>query len=217
MNPEQIIAQNEKAKLIYLPKLDQKFTLLDLKNNDKSSTWLIYISNFSPSNETSFSEIWNTRPREPQYIMLYGNKIKVPRNTRAYGLDYAFSGQVSLADPWTPQLQQMINSIKEIDKSTEYNSGLINWYQPEHYIGQHADDESNCVKNSNIASVSWGCTRRFRLTSKTHHSITLDLKDGDLVIMGGTCQKTHKHEIMKLRKKDIHKNRINFTFRSFKT
>ena len=108
-------------------------------------------------------------------------------------------------------------SIKEIDKSTEYNSGLINWYQPEHYIGQHADDESNCVKNSNIASVSWGCTRRFRLTSKTHHSITLDLKDGDLVIMGGTCQKTHKHEIMKLRKKDIHKNRINFTFRSFKT
>ena len=42
----------------------------------------------------------------------------------------------------------------------------------------------------------------------------LTISDGDLVIMGGTCQKTHKHEIMKLRKKDKHGDRINFTFLS---
>jgi alkylated DNA repair dioxygenase AlkB len=47
--------------------------------------------------------------------------------------------------------------------------------------------------------------------------VDLLLKDGDLVVMGGACQKTHKHEVPALRKtKDPPSaNRINWTVRAF--
>jgi alkylated DNA repair dioxygenase AlkB len=75
------------------------------------------------------------------------------------------------------------------------------------------------VKNSPIASISWGFPRTFKLTPKntSDASMTLKLGDGDLVIMGGKCQQTHKHEILKIKKGDLSTagNRINFTFRCF--
>jgi len=45
------------------------------------------------------------------------------------------------------------------------------------------------------------------------------LENGDLLIMGGKCQDTHKHEIPKLRitKDPPTSNRINWTIRAFDT
>ena len=47
-----------------------------------------------------------------------------------------------------------------------------------------------------IFSVSWGGTRRFLFRDKPSDKVVAELvlKDGDLLVMGGLCQKTHKHE-----------------------
>jgi len=43
-----------------------------------------------------------------------------------------------------------------------YNSALVNWYEPSHTIGSHADDEINHhLPNYPIFSFSAGGTRRF--------------------------------------------------------
>ena len=122
-----------------------------------------------------------------------------------------------------------------------YNGCLQNWYTPMDSIGLHADDEKSLCKEYPILSLSWGGTRRFLFRKKQHpkenkgenNSITsknndantrdinvaeLWLEDGDLLVMGGTCQETHKHEVPKLRKtKDPPTtNRINWTIRAFR-
>jgi alkylated DNA repair dioxygenase AlkB len=128
-------------------------------------------------------------------------------------------------------------------KSRIYNSCLVNWYKPEHTIGLHSDDEPEMdTLTYPIISLSLGGPRRFVLKSKqqskskqsnqnqrqrqeqqnqqqNHEFI---LKDGDLFIMGGNCQKEYKHEVPKIRKtKDpfgtTASNRISWTLRRMKT
>jgi hypothetical protein len=51
------------------------------------------------------------------------------------------------------------------------------------------------------------------------HAKTVQLADGDLIVMGGTLQETHKHEVPKIKKSDlfVSRKRINYTVRAFKT
>lgn len=127
---------------------------------------------------------------------------------------------------------------QEIQPQQPYNGCLQNWYTPEDSIGLHADDEKSLCKQYPIMSLSWGGTRRFLFrrkqpkamgtslggsssttnNKKTNDVVELWLEDGDLLVMGGTCQETHKHEVPKLRKtKDPPTtNRINWTVRAFR-
>jgi len=81
---------------------------------------------------------------------------------------------------------------------------------------------------SPIFSLSWGGPRRFVVQPKKKYSQNLErytsaditLHSGDLLIMGGTLQQTHTHEVPKWRKtKDpfVPARRINWTVRAFLT
>jgi hypothetical protein len=124
------------------------------------------------------------------------------------------------------------------DHHHPYNCCLVNWYQPHHHIGLHADDEKELNPSIPIVSLSWGGPRRFLLRPKAsldknklsklwHKSnnsnnnnslayFEIELKDGDLLFMGGNCQQEFKHEIPKVRKtKDgLVGPRISWTLRS---
>ena len=107
---------------------------------------------------------------------------------------------------------------------------LVNWYADgSHYIGAHSDDETQLADSAPIFSLSWGASRRFRMLPKTERprkgeaplwetdgpreKLTLELGDGDLLVMGGTCQKTHKHDVPKTG--NLVGRRVNATFRTF--
>lgn len=119
------------------------------------------------------------------------------------------------------------------------NGVLVNWYADgSHYIGAHSDDETQLAEGAPIFSVTWGATRKFRLLPRkpsarkqqqqrttaatggfstaaaaTSEKLTLEVEDGDLIVMGGRCQKTHKHEVPKT--SQLVGRRINATFRTF--
>ena len=105
-----------------------------------------------------------------------------------------------------------------------YNACLQNWYEPEDTMGLHADDEHYLRPDLPIFSLSQGGSRRFLLRSKCKtnsnsikEKIELWLDDGDLLVMGGTTQLTHKHEVPKHRVKDpMTSRRINWTVRAVK-
>jgi len=93
---------------------------------------------------------------------------------------------------------------------------LVNWYENgKHHIG-HSDDEQQLVDKGVIASLSWGATRKFELLGKSDdvESTSIMLEDGDLIIMGGRLQKTHRHAVPK--SPTCKQERINFTFRIFR-
>ena len=105
----------------------------------------------------------------------------------------------------------------------QYNCGLVNWYQPEHSIGLHADDETQMDNAYPIFSLSWGGPRRFLLRPKPRTQDAVEtckdmlLKSGDWIAMGGKCQQEFKHEVPKLRKKDgLVDHRISWTIRKMK-
>ena len=116
-----------------------------------------------------------------------------------------------------------------------YNGVLKNWYTPASYIMAHADDETGHAIGTPIFSFSAGASRTFRISKHSdvqvrntrilqshfrggaQRPITIELNDGDLLIMGGHMQQTHKHEILKLQHGESGGgNRINWTVRAFR-
>ena len=86
-------------------------------------------------------------------------------------------------------------------------------------MGLHSDDEADHIPGLPIFSISWGGERRFQFQNKalTKLSHYVYLNEGDLLLMGGTCQQTHKHGVPAQLKKDPPtSNRINFTVRAFR-
>jgi alkylated DNA repair dioxygenase AlkB len=72
-----------------------------------------------------------------------------------------------------------------------------------HSSGKHSDNEKQLRTNSPIISISLGATRIFRIRRKgfpEDGKIVKDLSvvNNTIVIMGGTMQKTHTHEITKI-------------------
>ena len=71
------------------------------------------------------------------------------------------------------------------------------WYSSKerHSIAPHSDQEDPLVSGSPIFSFSMGGTRFFELVPKTTGGAvpgtrvkeTLEMRDGDLLVMGGTC------------------------------
>lgn len=132
-------------------------------------------------------------------------------------------------------IQQQEDNEEEQQRSHPYNGCLQNWYTQDDTIGLHADDEKSMRTQYPIFSLSWGGPRRFlfrpKVTKKKSSNNTskkqqpalgvvdLLIEDGDLLLMGGTCQQTHKHEVPKVRntKDPPSANRINWTVRAFCT
>lgn len=170
---------------------------------------------------------------------MFGKAIPTPRFQQAYAVSYRFSGNTFDAQPVPEILQHCVTAMQEmvVDPETQASflrGVLVNWYaNGEHYIGPHSDSESALFKHSPVLSLSIGATRRFIFTAKTSSNsssakagpvredsqlvvdrLELGLHDGDLVVMGGTTQQTHKHALPKMKKcKD---KRISITLRCFK-
>lgn len=140
-------------------------------------------------------------------------------------MSYQFSQQVAVAQPLDtapPLVARELDAWNHALPGARLNGALLNWYDGRrgHYIGRHADDEWQLRASVPIVSLSFGQARRFRFTHKSadwasREKVVLELEDGDALVMGGEMQRTHKHEVMKLRTKDPLGRRINLTLRSF--
>lgn len=81
------------------------------------------------------------------------------------------------------------------------------------YIGYHSDSERDLHDNAFIVSVSLGAERDFVFKHiETGKKVSIMLKSGSVLLMGGDCQKNWKHGLPKRLK--IKDSRINLTFRS---
>ena len=81
----------------------------------------------------------------------------------------------------------------------------MNWYDAaqKDYIGAHSDDERQLFFGAPIVSITWTSSpthfRRFRIKPKNSSGLypnfgeepgVISLRDGDVVVMGGMCQKS---------------------------
>ncbi len=183
--------------------------------NENKTSYVIYIKNFLNDIYYNFDDLWNTHPEGYKSINIYGKNIRLPRYVKNCLRDYYFSGKLFKADPLPIEFQDIISKLQSLN--TELNGCLINWYEPQHYIGPHSDAENALIPYSPILTLSLGATRTFRLRAKKdgliNYNKDIQVENEDLLIMCGTTQETHTHEITKT-KKNI-SNRISITMRCF--
>ncbi|KAK1947150.1 DNA oxidative demethylase ALKBH2 [Phytophthora citrophthora] len=182
--------------------------------------------------ETMFQKAWEAHPKEHDTIMMFGKPAKLPRFQQLCGEmgSYRYSGKTFEAQKqYPPGLRHAVQHMQRIVEDpathrTRLTGGLVNWYENgDHYIGPHADDERDMVACTPIVALSLGATRRFVFTKKTSKRapqgdeavarMVLQMEDGDLMIMGGTTQRTHKHAVPKMAR--CRKPRISVTLRCF--
>ncbi|KAF1333584.1 Clavaminate synthase-like, partial [Globisporangium splendens] len=177
--------------------------------------------------------VWALHPADHGTIKMFGRDVLTPRFQQAYGVSYRFSGNTFEADPVPESLQHCVGLMQAMivnpaTDNTLLNGVLLNWYAGgDHYIGPRSDSVGALYKHSPVFSLSLGATRRFVFTSKTGKSsaaneengavqrLELALQSGDLVVMGGTTQQTHKHALPKM--KNCIEKRVSITLRCFVT
>jgi len=151
-------------------------------------------------------------------INMYGKDIPLPRLTTWYGdkgKAYTYSGIKSEPNEWNKGLAYIKKEVESVSDSY-FNSVLVNWYRDgEDHLNWHADDEKELGVNPVIASVNFGETRDFivRKNDKSQ-KISIPLKHGTLLIMGGRMQHFWQHSVPK--RKKVKSSRLNLTFRTIK-
>ncbi|MEY3997150.1 MAG: hypothetical protein RL344_1493 [Pseudomonadota bacterium] len=164
-----------------------------------------------------FQQLLYETPWQHDQAIMFGKHITTRRKVAWYGdtgFNYNYSCINHHALPWSALLLQ-IKYWVEAKLGVCYNSVLLNLYHNgSEGMGWHHDDEKGLGKNSHIASLSLGATRRFDLRHKnTKKTVSIDLEHGSLLAMYGETQSHWLHQIPKqLRVKDA---RISLTFRQF--
>lgn len=171
---------------------------------------------YSPiESDQLFTKLLNTLHWQEEDIFIFGKWVKVPRLMSWYGNPdayYEYSGVNHKPLPWSPELQSIRERIEQHCQCL-FNSVLANLYRNgSDSMGCHSDDEKELGINPTIASLSLGDDRLFRLHhKKTKQSLNINLQNGDLLVMGGTCQGHWLHSVPKT--KSLKSPRINLTFR----
>ncbi|MEQ1485382.1 alpha-ketoglutarate-dependent dioxygenase AlkB [Methyloglobulus sp.] len=178
---------------------------------------LVLIREFYSQHESDplFKTLLSSLHWQEEDIFIFGKWVKVPRLMCWYGdtdAHYEYSGVNHKPLPWTPELQNIREKVEQQCQCT-FNSVLANLYRDgKDSMGCHADDEKELGINPTIASLSLGDERLFRIHhKKTKQTFNINLQHGDLLVMGGTCQRHWLHSVPKT--KALKTPRINLTFR----
>ncbi len=152
-------------------------------------------------------------PWEQRSIQLFGRRVMQPRLIAWCGDEaYRYSGQTLEPRPWTASTELLRQRVEQT-ANLSFNHLLANLYRDGNdSMGFHADDEAELGEEPQVASVSFGASRRFRLKPKKQgRATTLELQDNTLLLMRGSTQQTYVHGVPK--QAEITGRRLNLTFR----
>ncbi|QSA99126.1 alpha-ketoglutarate-dependent dioxygenase AlkB [Methylococcus sp. EFPC2] len=147
-------------------------------------------------------------------IVIAGRHVPVPRRVCWYGdpeASYRYSGVDHSPLPWPDTLLELKQAIERYS-GWSFNSVLGNLYRDGNdSMGWHADNEKELGDCPRIASLSLGAERVFQLRHRHGERLEIRLKNGSLLLMGGSLQHHWRHCLPKTR----HPTgpRINLTFR----
>jgi len=165
------------------------------------------------------AELLQEVPWQQEQITLWGKTHPLPRLTcwmADPGCAYTYSGLRNLPRPWTAAVARL-RAMVEAEAGCRFNSLLLNLYRDgSDRMGWHADDEPELDPQAPIASLSLGATRSFQLRPRRtspgeRQRLSLELGDGDLLLMDPPTQRHWLHQLPARRR--VLEPRLNLTFR----
>ncbi|MNK21275.1 hypothetical protein D3C87_395280 [compost metagenome] len=186
------------------------------KWHDLPDMELMQYDGFVPKEQADryYTMLLENTPWRRYEMPMYDKIVTTPRMIAWYG-EPDETGEGSLA--WTPELLELRYMV-ESETGLRFNAVLLNLYRDGNdSVAWHSDKEHRIGRNPNIASVTFGQTRPFRLRHKTDKAlgqVEIPLHHGTLLLMSGTTNTFWEHHVPKSAKDML--PRINLTFRQVK-
>ncbi len=151
-------------------------------------------------------------------VSVYAKKYPVPRLTTFLSdslIKYRYSGVNHHSMIWPLWFRPLLQGVRDYC-NVDFNGCLLNFYRNGNdRMGWHSDNEKELEPEGVIASLSLGASRDFFLRHKKNSTKqSLELNDGDLLIMHPGCQRDWSHSIPS--RKKIIEPRLNLTFRRYR-
>lgn len=162
--------------------------------------------------DLDFDQLSQSIEWEQRAIRLYGRSIPLPRLTAMYGAPYTYSGISHPARP-LPRLLDALRARMADLAGAPFDAVLCNLYRGGSDSVSWHDDNDYPTAHPQIASLSFGATRRFLVRSKGDRTerYTFHLEHGSALIMSGRSQIDYQHSVPKTKR--AVGPRINLTFR----
>jgi alkylated DNA repair dioxygenase AlkB len=155
-----------------------------------NDAWLDHAPNWLPGADDLFVHLVDTLPWRQGRRPMYGREVDDPRLTVGVDAD-AFADH--------PPLDDVARALGERYRAT-FPSCWMNLYRDgRDSVAWHGDRVARDRPEALVALVSLGERRPFLLRPKGGgRSIRHALGQGDLLVMGGTCQRTWDHSVPKV-------------------
>jgi alkylated DNA repair dioxygenase AlkB len=164
-----------------------------------SGAWLEYCPMWLAGDDDLFASLVDAAEWSQPVVNMYDTKVRTPR----------------LVARIDPDAHQIIPEIVEcLSKRYEVRLDQVSagWYRDGNdSVAYHGDRIARDLPVATVATVPLGGARRFLIRPKGGgRAIGFSLGHGDLVVMGGSCQRTWEHTVPKVAAADA---RIALMFR----
>lgn len=159
--------------------------------------WVDHLPGWMTGSQPLFDRLREVVDWQAERRWMYDREVDVPRLTRFYG-----TGE-SLPDPTLDQARDLLSGhyLAELGEPLT-TAGLCLYRDGTDSVAWHGDTIGRSrTEDTIVAIVSLGSARTLSLRPRggaTRHRFALG--HGDLVVMGGSCQRTWEHAITKTKK-----------------
>ena len=170
---------------------DSEFASLQHHVLDRTA-WLDHAPGWLHGADTLFQELLGDAPWEESTQELYGRVVVTPRLVARW----RFPDDASRLPPILEELRRLLQARY----ARAFDSVGANLYRDgRDSVAWHGDRIPRSIVNPIVATVSLGHARRFLMRPREGRTqLSLMLGAGDLVVMGGTSQRTWQHAIPKV-------------------
>ena len=185
------------------PAIDPSFARVQRVTLDEAA-WVDHAPGWVSGSDDVFRQLLDDAPWQHRVVPMYGRMVDEPRLTVWWQLQ---SGE----PPMLPLIEDMRFALSA-RYGVEFDSVGLNLYRDgRDSVAWHSDRIAKQVEDPLVAITSVGEPRRFLLRPRTGGTSRVFLLGrGDLLVTGGTTQRTWQHAVPKVAKAGP---RISITFR----
>ena len=158
--------------------------------------WIDVRAGWFEGGEQLFDELMGVVPWRAERRQMYDRVLDVPRLVSFHDLVHDDAPHAALK-----QIRRRLNDIYAGELGEPFTTaGLCLYRDGNDSVAWHGDTIGrSSTEDTMVAILSLGATRTFALRPRGggHRSLRIQHRHGDLLVMGGSCQRTWEHAIPK--------------------
>jgi alkylated DNA repair dioxygenase AlkB len=163
-----------------------------------AGAWVDVLPGWVRHSDAVFEALLNDVDWRAERRQMYDGVVDVPRLLRWFG------GDESLPHPVLTEAKAMLSAHYADELGEEFvSAGMCLYRDGRDSVAWHGDTLGRSARfDTMVAIVSFGSPRNLTLRPRAggHDTLRFPLGHGDLIVMGGSCQRTWEHAIPKTAK-----------------